>query len=332
MTRPLSNGRFSGLEGSLQPATIEPASMSFQPPLLPSNDAAAVRLIAQRGGALCTIVHIDDSFSRRVGAQLAIAPDGTMVGSLADGCLESELARQARIAAASDNPVLLRYGAGSPFVDFRLPCGAGIDIFVDPAPCVEQARETVALLDRRSPAQWPLPAQAAPHARGIAFLPALSLLSFGAGPEQDRLIHLARSAGIDARMVKPGPGGLSLGRPPMDRNVDAWTAIVVLFHDHEWESALLPWALGTDAFFVGAIGGRLTRERRIAMLRRAGVEADRIARLRAPVGLIPHTRDPDTMALSILADVVGRYDALVDDAPDQRAVDNSASRVATSVL
>lgn len=309
--------------------------MPFQPPLPPllrSNDAAPIRLIAQRGGALCTIVHIDDSFSRRVGAQLAIAADGMMVGSLADGCLESELARQAHIAAASGGPVLLRYGAGSPFVDFRLPCGAGIDILVDPSPCIEQARETVALLDRRSPAQWLLPPQAAPHARGITFLPALSLLTFGAGPEQDRLAYLARCAGIEARMVKPGPGGLSLGRPPMDMPVDGWTAIVVLFHDHEWESALLPWALGADAFFIGAIGGRLTRERRIAMLRRSGVDPDRIARLRAPVGLIPHTRDPDTMALSILADVMGRYDALVDQAPGQRDFDNSAASLATSLL
>lgn len=308
---------------------LEPAPM---PPMLRSNDSGPIRLIAQRGGALCTIVHIDDSFSRRVGAQLAIAPDGTMVGSLADGCLESELARQAHIAAASGAPALLRYGAGSPFVDFRLPCGAGIDILVDPSPCIEQAREAVALLDRRSPAQWLLPPQAAPHARGIAFLPALSLLTFGAGPEQDRLAHLARSAGIDARMARPGPGGLALGRPPMDMPVDDWTAIVVLFHDHEWESALLPWALGSDAFFIGAIGGRLTRERRIAMLRRAGVDADRLTRLRAPVGLIPHTRDPDTMALSILADVVGRYDALVDEAPGQRAADNSAASLATSLL
>lgn len=320
---------------TLTRATIEPAPMSFQPPLPPmlqSNDSAPVRLIAHHGGALCTIVHIDDSFSRRVGAQLAIAPDGAMVGSLADGCLESELARQAQFAAATGKPALLRYGAGSPFVDFRLPCGAGIDILVDPSPCIEQARETVALLDRRSPAQWLLPPQAAPHARGITFLPALSLLTFGAGPEQDRLIHLARSAGIDARMLKPGPGGLSLGRPPTDMTVDDWTAIVVLFHDHEWESALLPWALGTDAFFIGAIGGRLTRERRIAMLRRAGVDEARIARLRAPVGLIPHTRDPDTMALSILADVVGRYDGLVDDAAGQREAGNSGSSLATSLL
>lgn len=300
--------------------------------MLRSNDAAPIRLIAEQGGALCTIVHIDESFSRRVGAQLAIAPDGTMVGSLADGCLESELARQAQTAAASGGPVLLRYGAGSPFMDFRLPCGAGIDVLIDPSPCVEQARQTVARLDRRIPAQWLLPPQAAPHARGISFLPALSLLTFGAGPEQDRLIHLARSAGIDARMVQPGPGGLSLGRPPMDMPVDHWTAIVLLFHDHEWERALLPWALGADAFFIGAIGGRLTRERRIAMLRRAGIDVGRIARLRAPVGLIPHTRDPNTMALSILADVVGRYDALIDEASDQRDADNNAASLSTSVL
>ena len=42
-----------------------------------------------------------------------------------------------------------------------------------------------------------------------------------------------------------GGGALSLGRAPQGIAVDAWTAIVLLFHDHEWEQAILQWALST---------------------------------------------------------------------------------------
>jgi xanthine dehydrogenase accessory factor len=49
------------------------------------EDQAALRFAAAHGTALCTIVGFDGSFSRRLGAQLAIQFDGRTVGSLADG-------------------------------------------------------------------------------------------------------------------------------------------------------------------------------------------------------------------------------------------------------
>ena len=63
------------------------------------SDNAALRCAARGDAALCTITHIDGSFSRRVGAQLAIDRDGGIVGSMADGCLEAALAHHAAEAA-----------------------------------------------------------------------------------------------------------------------------------------------------------------------------------------------------------------------------------------
>ena len=71
---------------------------------------------------LCTIIGIEGSFSRRVGAQLAVHKDGTITGSLADGCLEKQLASE---IAAAEGPVVKRFGTGSELIDFRLPWAAG---------------------------------------------------------------------------------------------------------------------------------------------------------------------------------------------------------------
>jgi xanthine dehydrogenase accessory factor len=103
---------------------------------------------------------------------------------------------------------------------------------------------------------------------------------------------------------------LELGRPPEGLAVYRWTAILLLFHDHEWEHALLQWALDSPAFLIGAQGGAPAREERVARLLEAGRSATDVARIHSPVGLIPRARDPQVLALSVLAEVVGAYENL----------------------
>ncbi|MEC7533929.1 MAG: XdhC family protein, partial [Pseudomonadota bacterium] len=86
----------------------------------PAGDHAALSAACEPGVGLCTIVGIEDSFSRKLGAQLAILPDGSTVGSLSDGCLEAQLASDMRTVTAAQ---VRRYGAGAQAIDFRLPCG-----------------------------------------------------------------------------------------------------------------------------------------------------------------------------------------------------------------
>lgn len=262
------------------------------------EDQAALRAVAARPGtALCTIVRIDGSFSRRLGAQLAVAPDGTTVGSLSDGCLERELATVARESAGAEARTL-RYGQGSPFIDFRLPCGSGLDILVDPAPDPAAVAATVAALDRRESAELLLPDAPEGMLRRRAYLPALEIAIHGTGPEAAMLRQLARALGI-ACVATITPDKL-----------DRWTAAVVLLHDHEEEPDILRAALASPAFYIGAMGGALAREQRQARLAAEGMAAAQIARVRSPIGLIGHAREPGMLALSVLAEIAGAYDEL----------------------
>lgn len=281
--------------------------MDHLPP--PSDHAALVR--AARGdAALCTIVGIDGSFSRRVGTQLAISSDGERVGDMADRCLDDELASQASGAMEDGHPRLLRYGQGSPFVDFRLPCGSGLDVWVDPDPDREALRRCAAELGARRAAVLALPL---PGDAGLLqerrYIPRLRLVILGAGAECAALVRLAGGQGAEVEWRQAGEG-LALGQPPEGLAVDPWTAVLLLFHDHEWEHTLLEWALETPAFHIGAQGGAPAREERIARLIAAGRSDAALARIKSPVGLIPQARDPQVLALSVLAEVVGAYEAL----------------------
>ncbi|WP_066554216.1 XdhC family protein [Croceicoccus bisphenolivorans] len=268
-----------------------------------SHDHAALLAAARDGAALCTIVAIDGGFSRRIGAQLAILPDGGVVGSLADNCLEHQLASD---VAKLSEPVVHRYGRGSPFIDFRLPCGSGIDILLDPHPDRRACMRAADMLAARQPATLDLPAN--PHLPQRRYIPALALDIVGAGPEVECLTTVAKASGVETRLVRKD--ALSLGQRPDYPVPDRWTATVLLFHDHEWETAVLAHALSGDGFYVAAQGGQNARLARVARLRETGLSETQIDRIRAPVGLIPSCREPDILAVSILAEVFAAYEKL----------------------
>ena len=282
--------------------TLPPDSPSQDPS---DDDSEALFACAAHGGALCTVVAIEGSWSRRLGAQLAVLPDGTLFGSLADGCLERALAQEARGAPRAAR--VLRYGQGSPFVDIRLPCGSGVEVLVDPAPDQAALTATAAALVRREPAVLDV---------GCGFtrryVPRLRLMIMGSGPEVAALARLAAAQRVEVVVGAPlGEGGdvdLALGRAP-ELPVDAWTAIAVLFHDHEWERSLLPWALAGPAFYVGAQGGQMARESRRQMLTASGLSAAQAARLKSPIGLFTGARTPGVLALAVLAEIVAEYEA-----------------------
>lgn len=293
-------------DGSLESLHDKP---SLERPRPFDEDQEALRYaLSHPGSALCTIVGIEGTFSRRIGAQLAVAASGETAGSLADGCLEKELANRVTSGIITA-PTVFRFGAGSPYIDFRLPCGSGVDILVDPKPSYEHLKNAVVQLDKRAAASLSLALAEKNGFPERKYIPCLRIMIFGSGPEIDALAEMAEIFGAQVSCIRPGEG-IALGKEPAINDVDDWTAIILLFHDHEWEQSILTWAVRTPAFYIGAIGGRRTRERRRSGLEDAGITKAQIDRVRSPIGLIPHTRDVRVLAISILAELVAEYECL----------------------
>lgn len=267
------------------------------------DDHAALAAASRPGVALCTIVGIEGSFSRRLGAQLAVLPDGRMAGSLSDGCLEKQLATD---VAQCEGPAIKRYGRGSPLIDFRLPCGGGLDILLDPHPDRTGCQDAMRKLASREPAMLNFIPNSLLSTRH--YIPRLRVRAFGEDPELAALENLARASGI--LFERYDRSAQSLGREPDLPPADLWTATILLFHDHEWEAAILRHALSGPSFYIGAQGGANARQGRIERLRQEGVSQTDAARIRGPVGIIPSSRTPRALALSILSEIVGEYERL----------------------
>jgi len=85
---------------------------------------------------------------------------------------------------------------------------------------------------------------------------------------------------------------------------DLGTAIVVLTHDDKFDLPMLTAALASDAFYVGALGSRRNQERRLGLLREAGLSEAERDRISGPCGLDVGAESPAETALSMLAEIL----------------------------
>jgi xanthine dehydrogenase accessory factor len=88
----------------------------------------------QRGErfAVATVVATRLSAPRPIGSKFGVSETGELCGSVSGGCVESDIAEQAKEVLATGEPKLLSYGiSDDDAFDVGLPCGGEIDVFVE---------------------------------------------------------------------------------------------------------------------------------------------------------------------------------------------------------
>lgn len=87
--------------------------------------------------------------------------------------------------------------------------------------------------------------------------------------------------------------------------VDDLTAIVLMNHNYDRDKALLPAALRSNAFYVGALGPKKRTQQMLDELKEAeeAFEIEQLSRLRSPAGLDIGGDSPETIAVSIVAEI-----------------------------
>jgi len=284
--------------------------------------------------ALVTLVDLTGSASRARGSHMAVSETGAYAGSLSGGCVEAAVVAEAQRIIAAGRAERVRFGAGSRYKDIRLPCGGSVDLMFTPNPPQPVIHEALGLLDARKQVRLfietdgRLAVQQSMSASKLgAFIavhePDLRLVIVGHGAEPQALARQARAFGAAVKVLTPNMESVAALRadgfdavhlssaartPHLD--ADQHTAIVFLFHDHDWEVALLEQALGLDAFFIGAMGSRRTHAQRCEILAAHRIAPADIARIVGPIGLIKAARDPEMLAISTLAQIAGSYHAL----------------------
>ncbi len=285
--------------------------------------------------AIVTITDVIGSSSRSIGTHMAVSETGAYRGSFSGGCVEAAVVAEAHRILASGQPETIRFGVGSPYLDIRLPCGGGLDLLFVPSPSRAAIVQAKACLDSRrsvmvrfgNGSMMAEPATPADRTGGrlesfeVRHDPDLRIVVLGHGEEPEAMCRLSSAYGAQPLLLSPdaalvdrvadtGIPAFRLKTPSRSPHLEAdeHTAIVTLFHDHDWETDLLVQALEQDAFYIGSMGSRRTHEQRLDRLRSVGVPEDDLYRIVGPVGLINATRDPDTLSLSVLSQIVDVYE------------------------
>lgn len=298
---------------------------------------------------LFTVARTWGSSPRPPGALLAISSAGQLSGSVSGGCVEEDLLQRLSDGSLTpETPTLIDYGVDRlQAARFGLPCGGRLELLVEtletPAalrPLLEtiQARR---LLSRRVCLRTgECSLHPARHEDGFhydgetlrkTFGPLWRMLIIGAGQLSRYLAQFALALDYDITVCDPREeyarswqlDGVRLDTRMPDDAVaalanDRRCVLLALSHDPKLDDLALLQALQGDNFYVGALGSRANNDKRRARLASLGIAADRLARLRGPVGLPIGSRTPPEIALAILAELTAvRHGVQLVRAPDE---------------
>lgn len=86
--------------------------------------------------------------------------------------------------------------------------------------------------------------------------------------------------------------------------LDSATAVLVLFHDHDWEPLILKKTVPANVIYIGVLGSFNSHQQRNGALQALGFTKEDCKKITSPAGLITGTRQPQHIVLSMVAHAV----------------------------
>lgn len=292
---------------------------------------------------LITVLRTWGSSPRPAGSIMAINSRGNMCGSVSGGCIETDLSEKVEhwVASSMEAPEILGYGVNHDNAQqFNLPCGGELELLVEALYSPEQlqsildkVRNHQCIIRKVSIDTGASSLHAVDHQQrfcidGVVverlFGPDWLLLIIGANHLSRFVSRIALT--LDFRVIVCDPRasyandwqvtGTELVTDMPDDAVNKYIihrqcAVLSLAHDPKLDDMALMDALQSKAFYVGALGSKLSNQKRRQRLKWLEVPETSIKRLHGPVGLPIDSRTPAEIAVSILAEIILKKNNIV---------------------
>lgn len=273
---------------------------------------------------------------------MLIARDGSVIGTVSGGCLEADLLERAHEVFDTGRPIVVTYDTRTKddsVFSLNMGCDGVLRILIEPVagndliPLIQQVLSTrrpvtvatvIASDDpKRAVGERTIvnDSFARSHGSVECFVetiePPLRLVVFGAGFDAVPVIRIAKELGwyvtvVDHRPAYLDPERLShpdelVALPPEQLlghlYVDAATAAVVMTHNFDHDREILAFLLGRDLRYIGALGPKKRTERIMEELTASGRVTRTDTNIHAPIGLDIGAQTPESIALSIVAEI-----------------------------
>jgi xanthine dehydrogenase accessory factor len=244
---------------------------------------AVAELEAHNGaGALCTIVSSQGSTPRHTTSKMLVYADGTFIGTVGGGEMESRVIREALDALQDGRPRLLQYSMTDPARGDPGVCGGQLEVYVEP------------LIPR------PVVVVIGSGHVGKAVAHLAHWLGFYVAVNDDRPEFCTPEAVPDGDEYHAVP----MAELPEKMKITPWTYLVLTTRGVDIDVKGLPALLDTPAAYIGVIGSRRRWATTRKKLLSAGMPAEKLDRVRSPMGLELNAETPEEIAVSILAELI----------------------------
>jgi len=238
---------------------------------------------AGKRGALATIVNVRGSIPSVMAAKMLVREDGSILGTVGGGCVESDVRTGAMEVMRDEKPRTFSFNLDQrPDDDTGLTCGGSLQIFIEPV--------------------IPLPRLyifGAGHV-GMAVHKAALLAGFETVVSDDRDLYANPERFPDAREIHTGSmDDILAGLSPTDSSF-----IVIVTRGHRHDMHVLRWALDTPARYVGMIGSTRKVLAIFQQFEAEGVPPEKLKSIFAPIGLEIAAVTPEEIAISIVAELI----------------------------
>lgn len=234
-------------------------------------------------GALATIVNVRGSIPSVMAAKMLVSEDGSIIGTVGGGCVESDVRKGAMEVMRDGKPRTFNFNLDQqPDDDNGLVCGGSLQVFVEPV--------------MPSPRLYIF---GAGHV-GLAVYKVASLAGFETVIADDREQFANRERFPEVHEIHSGEMDETMSRlTPSDSSY-----IVIVTRGHRHDLRVLRWALETPAHYIGMIGSGRKVLAIYQQLEAEGVAAESLRRVYAPIGLDIQAATPEEIAVSIVAELI----------------------------
>lgn len=237
-----------------------------------------------RRGALATIVNARGSIPSAIAAKMLIRDDGSIVGTVGGGCVESDVRKGAMEVMRDEKPRTFNFNLDQQPEDDDngLVCGGSLQVFIEPL--IPSPRLYIF---------------GAGHI-GLAVHKVATLTGFETVVADDRELYANHERFPDAHEIRTGEmDEIMAGLAPADSSY-----IVIVTRGHRHDLRVLRWALETPAHYIGMIGSGRKVLAMYQQLEAEGVARERFKRVFAPIGLDIKAATPEEIAVSIVAELI----------------------------
>ncbi len=233
-------------------------------------------------GALCTIIRTQGSTPRRAGSKMLVYPDGSIVGTVGGGELESRVIAEACQAMLDGKPRLLEYNMTDPERGDPGVCGGQVEVFLEPM----LVKPTLVIVG------------AGHVGKAVAHL--ARWLGYRVVVSDDRPELCTPQAFPDADQYYP----VNMEDIPKKLEITPSTYFVLATRGVDLDVRGLPALLETTASYIGVIGSKRRWATSKKQLLEKGISEKKLNWIHSPVGVEINAETPEEIAVSIMAEII----------------------------